>query len=515
MARYLVLDHDGNEFVLAAAVTGRGGAKVETVRAWNEERPWTLETADVLGRALRERLAGWKIASAPLVIITGRDRVALKELKFPAVPPHEEPAVVRFQAMKELTDAGDDVVIDYQPRDSTGTERKALALALRRELMRKATLLAQGAGLKLVGYCPRAFGVMAVARSANPPPAPAEAYAVLRLTAAPSGGEFLVAQAEQLLFARPVAAPALASEAALLGEVRRNLAVYSGGSPQAPVRSLYVAEGGGPAGFADKLRATLAVPVHTVASPASELPAGLAAGVVGTAQLLAAGGLPINFAKPREPKVAADPHRRPLLLGAAIAAAVVVALSILAFAQISAKDRELSRLRMDLNDLTDRIAKVDPDAKRWDELKKWLDTEVVWLDELYDLTARAPDVAKLRVIQLSADPLALPATADPRRKPHVARITVEGIANEESQTLNQFTREFVKDGTYKVETPVIKPNTLFDRRQFAQQFTAKFELEKRPPTSYTRQLAATAPERRRPGGPGGVNLMNMFPGGQP
>lgn len=119
------------------------------------------------------------------------------------------------------------------------------------------------------------------------------------------------------------------------------------------------------------------------------------------------------------------------------------------------------------------------------------------------------------MIQLSADPLALAGDGRPARKPHVARITVEGIANEESQTLNQFTREFVKDGTYKVETPVIKPNTLFDRRQFAQQFTAKFELEKRPPTSYTRQLAATAPERRRPGGPGGVNLMNMFPGGQP
>jgi len=509
MAKFLLIDGDGTEFVVAAANLARGGATVAAVHAWSADQPLTPASAESLGRALRDRLAEWKLAAAPLVVAVGRDRLVLKEVKHPAVPPHEEPAIVRFQAMKELTDAGDDVVIDYQPRPTDAGDRKALAVALRRESLRAYQLLAQGAGLKLHAVVPRAFGLLALARSANPPPPPNEAFAVLAM--ASTGGEFLVARGGQLLFARPVAGPALASTAGALSEVRRNLAVFSGQAAGQAVRALYVAEGPSPTGVTDKFRDTLAIPVHPlVASPPAGTTPGAVAGVLGLAQALAAP--PINFVKPREPKAATDPHRRPILLGAAAVAAASVALSILAFAQISARDREVTRLRGELGDLTDRIAKVDPDAKRWDELKKWLDTEVVWLDELYDLTARTPDVGKLRVIQLSADPLALPAAADPRRKPYVGRLTVDGIANEESQTINQFTREFVKDGTYKVETPVIKPNTLMDRRQFAQQFTAKIELEKRPPSSYNRQLTAAAPERRRPGG---MNFMNLLPGGQP
>jgi hypothetical protein len=508
MAKFLLIDGDGTEFVVAAANLGRGGTTVGAVHAWSADQPLTPASAESLGRALRERLAEWKFAG-PLVVVVGRDRLVLKEIRHPAVPAHEEPAIVRFQAMKELTDAGDDVVIDYQPRPADGGERKALAFALRRETLRAFQLLAQGAGLKLHAVVPRAYGLLNLARSANPPPEPGEAFAVLTLHA--GGGEFVVARGDQLHFARPVAGPALASPAVLLGEVRRNLAVYSGQSAGQAVRALYVAEGPSPPGVTDHFRNTLAVPVHPlVARPPAGTTAGAAAGVLGVAPAVAAP--PINFVKPREPKAAADPHRRPILFAAAAAAAVALALGILAFAQLSAKDREVARLRLELGDLTDRVAKVDPDARRWDELKKWLDTEVIWLDELYDLTARAPDVSKLRVIQLSADPLALPATADPRRKPYVGRLTVDGIANEESQTLNQFTREFVKDGTYKVETPLIKPNTLMDRRQFAQQFTAKFELEKRPPASYNRRLTAAAPERRRPGG---MNFMNLFPGGQP
>ena len=48
----------------------------------------------------------------------GRDRVIVKEVRYPAVPEHEEPAVVRFQAIKEITDPPEEVTIDFTPRVS-------------------------------------------------------------------------------------------------------------------------------------------------------------------------------------------------------------------------------------------------------------------------------------------------------------------------------------------------------------------------------------------------------------
>src|SRR5205807_561704 len=205
----------------------------------------------------------------------------LKEVRYPAVPAHEEPGVVRFQAVKELTDPADEVIIDYQAAENpepTG-ERKALAVAVRKDVLAAYKAVAAAAGVKLVGAAPRAFGVIAcLRRSANPATEPGTAFAVL--TVGDKGGEFAVARGEALAFARPLAGPALASDAALLGEIRRNLAVYAGQAPQHPVRALYVAEGeAAPGSVADRLRETLAIPVFRFDPLAGlEPPAGSTAG---------------------------------------------------------------------------------------------------------------------------------------------------------------------------------------------------------------------------------------------
>jgi len=258
MPGYLILDIDGSHYTLLTANTGRGGLVVQPPRGWDDDKPFQQSTAEAQGKAFKDKLSSFGVAPAPLVIAIGRDRLVLKEIKFPSVPAHEEPGIVRFQALKELTDAGDDVVIDYQPRsDVTGPDKKALVVALKRDVLRAAQTFAQAAGLKLAAVVPRAYGIMAALQSASP-----SSEAVAAITIGTQGGEFLVSRGDQLLFNRAIAGPALASDAALLSEVRRNLAVHNSQSPQSPVSAVYIAEGPAPAGAAAKLRETLAVPVH-------------------------------------------------------------------------------------------------------------------------------------------------------------------------------------------------------------------------------------------------------------
>jgi hypothetical protein len=522
------LDWDAGHVHLLAATLAKGGLRLEHALAWPEEQPPSAATAAALGQRLRERLKEAGVAPAPLLVAVGRDRVILKEVRYPAVPPHEEPAIVRFQAVKELTDAADDVTIDYQAAEApepTG-ERKALAVALRRDVLAAYQAVARAAGLKLAGVTPRAFGAVAcLRRTANPAPEPGTAFAAL--TVGEKGGEFAVARGEQLIFARPLAGPALASDTALLGEIKRNLAVYAGQAPQHPVRALYVAEATGTLGVGDRLRDTLAIPVFRFDPLAGlEAPAGAAPGsFAGAAGLLHLRGrgreLPINFVKPREPKPPRDPNRRVLVLAASAVGLLALAAAGFGYTRVAAKDREIAQLQADKNDLDDALLKLDQDERRINAVDYWLKSEVVWLDELYDLTARFPDINKLRLTELAADPLPVPAPAPGAREQPArpaARIKLKGLGTEDDKPLSTLMRELVKD-TNRVDPKKVSPNTTgTGRGQFRQQWSTMYDVTHQPPEKHSRKFTATPPPRttrRDRQWPGGGEFGDFGPGVQP
>src|SRR5262249_55112771 len=158
----------------------------------------------------KEALKAAGIVPAPVLFGIGRDRVILKELRYPPVPDVEEPNVVRFQAMKELTEAPDEVVIDYVRQAEGGGERRAMGVVVKRDLYNAIMTFCQAAGLKLAGVTPRPFAVAAALRrafttgGATAPELRDDAVAVVYL--GPLGGEFTVIRGEHVVFTRTVSA---------------------------------------------------------------------------------------------------------------------------------------------------------------------------------------------------------------------------------------------------------------------------------------------------------------------
>jgi hypothetical protein len=406
LSKFIAIDL-APEGVFAVGGTARAGtARVEQAVAWDgsdgEGPPaFSAETAKLIGERLRDRLRAAGVAPAPVLVSVGRGRVILKELRYPAVPPTDEPNVVRFQALKELSDAADDLVLDYTPLSNGAPEgeRRSTAVVIRKELLGAIQQMCAAANLRLVAVTPRPYAVAAgLTRgfASGTVPAPeAKTDAVATLVLGPAGGEFTVVRNGEVTFTREVPGPVAASEPMLLADVRRNLTMYAGAAPGHPVQALYIAEAGGR--WAGRLRAALGIPVHAydpLAGALPDFPEALRGRFAGAAGLLAAkavDAVPINFVTPRQPKLDKDPKRAQLLIAAAVALLVVFAAGLFGYFALDAADDDLAQLQKQKTQLEEDVAKRDPDAKRLDAVRKWQARRVVWLDELFDMTDRFPN----------------------------------------------------------------------------------------------------------------------------
>jgi Tfp pilus assembly PilM family ATPase/Tfp pilus assembly protein PilN len=412
VANFIAIDLEP-QGVYVVAGHARAAVKVSRAVAWTDydgDPPplLTPATAKEIGEKLRERLRAAGVAPAPVIVSVGRDRVILKELKYPPVPPTEEPALVRFQAVKEMSESPEDVVLDYAPLTANGNgegERRSMAVLVRKDLFGAIQVMCNAAGLKLAAVTPRPYAVAAglvraLASSAVTPP-DEKGDAVAAVTLNPAGGEFTVVRNGEVTLTKAIPAPVIASAAMLLGELRRNLAVYASQHPGHPIKAVYLAEVGG--GWAARLREALGLPLHTydpLAGAAPEVDETLRGRFAGAVGLLAGRGtdaLPINFVSPRQPKTVRDPARRRLALAALAAALVLFAGLAYGYVHVSDAESRVAELQERKTALKKSLDEVQPDAKRLKAIDGWSKREVVWVDELHNLAAWMPPGDSVRV----------------------------------------------------------------------------------------------------------------------
>src|SRR5262249_58560667 len=132
-------------------------------------------------------------------------------------------------------------------------ERRIRVRGAKKDVIAAYKKLADSAGLKLVAITPRPFATLAglnLAWATGLAPKPASPDdAIALLVRGDKWGEFTVSRNGVILQSRSIAGPALTNETALLGEIRRTLAVHSNQNLSQPVTAVYVAEPDSPGGL--------------------------------------------------------------------------------------------------------------------------------------------------------------------------------------------------------------------------------------------------------------------------
>jgi len=510
--KYLAIDIDPEGLLVVSGPVGGDAARVEHAHAWlpgEEYGPPVLSAASAkkIGEELRDRLKAAGIPPGPVLVSIGRDKVILKDVKYPAVDPDDEPALVRFQAMKEIAENPDEVVLDYTPLSNGdaegGADRRATAVVVKRDYYNAVQSMVTAAGWKLAAVTPRPFAVAAgLAEALATGKAPAlgssgDAAAVVTLS--PLGGEFTVVRHGIVTFTRAIPAPVIANETLLLGEIRRNLTTYDG--QNRTVKAVYVPEAEDMlGGWSTKLQHGLPVPVYAydpVATAAEPIPSKLRSRFAGAVGLLAGrvAGLPINFTSPRQPKVKSDP-RKPLFIATAIAALVlIVGGGLTGYLMLSAADDRLQQKQQDKADLEKLLADADPDGKRIAAAEQWEARGVNYLDQMFDFSEQVPPGDTVRVSKITGSAIRVDKAGKQNGQAHIVLSVGAKNVTAAADLVTAIDRDNTKDRKYYVGTTKTVGGIDTHTNTHNQLATIETVVNHRSPGEYTRFPTFSAPRR--------------------
>jgi hypothetical protein len=181
-----------------------------------------------------------------------------------------------------------------------------------------------------------------------------------------------------------------------------------------------------------------------------------------------------------------------LLLGACAVVAILLGGGALWYSEIARLDAEAAQLILAKKDLDGQLAVLEDDDKRIKALTEWTESEVVWLDELYDLTDRFPEDSSIRMVQLTGEPIARTA-----KSKYIGKLALKGVATENHDPIDKLMTDMAKDSHLRPEPKFLSPNVGPDRFQYPQQFTTKVDIERLQPTKYVRHIPEPDPLDRQ------------------
>lgn len=367
---------------------------------------------EFLAERWRETLGRQHMARPRLLVAVSRARLEMRQLTVPPVPDADLPELVRLQAMREAGFLGDDAVLDFVPLTEDETvPRHVDAVAISADHLAAIQQTCTAAGWTPDRLLVRPYAAASAFRRL----APQAEEVVLLAEIAPTTAEILVLVGPRVLISRSVRLPLGEQEGTtgLLAELRRTLVAVANQAGGNAVEAIYLC--GSQAEHAstiEQLADELKLPVqafdplaglNTTRELAADMPSN-------SGRLLPLVGILLDEAtrtKPAidllEPRRVPQPIDRRLIAGlvASVVATIVLVGGFVAWSKFSAADEVNDRLAAESKKLDELVKRADAKRAAVAEIGLWADGDIVWLDELRDLSLRFPSARDAVLLRLT------------------------------------------------------------------------------------------------------------------
>lgn len=454
MANLLALEWDQFEARIVVAQRRPTGVSIEhafVVSLAPRDAGETFADTSV-GTRLQAALTARRVGRVDTIVAVGRSNIELRRLTLPPAPDEDLPEMVRFQALPQFSNLGDDWPLDYFKLASTGGEgQSVLAAAISPQLVEQIKTTCTSAGLAPTRIIlrPCAAASLVVQRGGL------AAHRIrLLVDMLAEEADLTVLVERDIVLMRTVRLPAgLASEQipALVGEIRRTIAAaqnqLGGERVEEVVLCGIEAE---QRELATQIKEKLTLPTTNFdpfagLSLSSELKSHLPSQPGRFAPLLGmvldeAGGSAhaIDFLNPRK-RPAPPSRKRVYTLGAAVAALLVFSVLAAAWYQLASlkSRREMLQLQSDSLDAdVDRSLQLQTKVAVVDV---WEAGASNWLDELASFSSpeRFPPAEDVRLVQwrAAARPVGGQMFLEARAKDSNVQPHLENLVRDETHTV--------------------------------------------------------------------------------
>ncbi len=374
------------------------------------------ESVDVGGR-IAAALAARGVGRIDALVAVDRSSIELRQLSLPPSPDDELPEIVRFQAMREFNELTEDWLLDFVPLEQTEPDSlNVLAAAIDPKLVAQIRKTCDTAHARLQRLVLRPCAAASLLARSRPE---ATGRLTLLVNLLAEEADLTATVGGQAVFLRTarLGGDPLAGEgqsAALLAEMRRTIAAVQNQLSGQRVESIVLLGGDDAhAALAKQMGEALKLPTELfdpfaglqlgreLSGAPPERP-GRFAPLLGMALAeLESTGHVIDFLHPR--RRPAPPSKRRMYTGIAVALAVLVVgyFGRGWYLRYSLK-AENDRLVIESKELDEDVKAAAVALASVDSLQQWEATDVVWLDELRELSEDFPAAKDAMLQQLTA-----------------------------------------------------------------------------------------------------------------
>ena len=411
MPQLLALEWNGNE--ARAAVGSRHGMRTVIEQAF--AIPLSEEGASDIGGQIATALADRGLGSLDALVAVGRGSVELRQLQLPYATDEDLPKMVRLQALLEFNALDETWPLDFLPLDAPGKDgRTVLAAAIPPEMAKGIQDVCQQSGLKMRRLLLRSAAAAALAARAK---TVQREQAQLLVELFSEQADLTVMRGGRLLFLRTTRLGSDSNRRQnLASEIRLTVAAVQNQCGGCKVtRIVLCGRGETDAALAKQIEKDTAAPTVLLdpfaglelgqplrASPPAD--PGRFAAVLGMLLTELDGSAhAIDFLNPRR-VVESKPPRNKWKLAAMAAGALLLAYLVYGRIEHWWLAAEVSGLEAQSRALDRPLAAAEKVCASFNDLSKWTDGEVVWLDHLRVLSGDFPtaDNATLSRLALTA-----------------------------------------------------------------------------------------------------------------